>query len=52
MKIILPRLTVPAANRYTKIFPVVTSICLMLHFFKVIIVVPTIVLLLRFDIAI
>ena len=35
MKIILPRLTVPAANRYTKIFPVVTSICLMLHFFKI-----------------
>ena len=35
MKIILPRLTVPAANRYTKIFPVATSICLMLHFFKI-----------------
>ena len=35
MQVVFPRLELPAANRYTKIFPVVSSITLMLHFYKV-----------------
>ena len=35
MKVIFPRMSRPAANRYTKIFPVVLRICLMMHFYAV-----------------
>ena len=35
MKIIIPKMTDPAANRYTKIFPVCLQTCLMLHFYSV-----------------
>ena len=35
MKVIFPRMSRPAANRYTKIFPVVLRVCLMMHFFAV-----------------
>ena len=34
-KVICPHLTRPAANRYTKIFPVTSRVCLMLFFFSV-----------------
>ena len=36
MKVMLPRMTEPAANRYTKIFPVVLQITLALNFFTVV----------------
>jgi hypothetical protein len=32
MTIIIPHITRPAANRYTKVFPVAKQVCLMLHF--------------------
>ena len=35
MQVIFPRLSEPAANRYTKIFPVVVRIALMLNFYRV-----------------
>ena len=35
MKVIIPRMTTPAANRYTKIFPVCLQVCLMFHFYAV-----------------
>ena len=33
MKVLLRRISEPAANRYTKMFPVILSTCLMLHFY-------------------
>ena len=33
MKVIFPHMTLPAANRYTKVFPVVCRVGLMLHFY-------------------
>ncbi len=34
MQIVCPHMSRPAANRYTKVFPVIGRICLQLHFFK------------------
>ena len=33
MKVIFPHMTLPAANRYTKVFPVICRVGLMLNFY-------------------